>query len=86
MSVRVNRYSVAVRLIGRIVRAMLHVCELVVCDGREKVARYVRLIGKGGACLGLEHHPKRSCASPAAFPGATVLDQVRSVRPVHFCP
>ncbi|MFJ3099347.1 Mu transposase domain-containing protein [Streptomyces hydrogenans] len=35
ISVRTNRYSVPVRLIGRTVRAMLHASELVVYDGRE---------------------------------------------------
>ncbi|MFD5752267.1 hypothetical protein [Streptomyces sp. NPDC127033] len=39
ISVRTNRYSVPVRLIGRSVRAMLHASELVVYDGRKEVAR-----------------------------------------------
>ncbi|WP_428985184.1 Mu transposase domain-containing protein [Streptomyces hundungensis] len=46
ISVRTNRYSVQVRLIGRSVRAMLHASHLVVYDGREEVARHERLIAK----------------------------------------
>ncbi|WSU42001.1 hypothetical protein OG510_12450 [Streptomyces sp. NBC_01089] len=45
--VRMNRYSVPVRLIGRTVRVMLHASELVVYDGREEVARHERLIARG---------------------------------------
>ncbi|MGW6843942.1 Mu transposase domain-containing protein [Streptomyces sp. NPDC054958] len=37
ISVRTNRYSVPVRLIGRTVRAMLHASEPVVHDGRSNV-------------------------------------------------
>ena len=38
ISVRTHRCSVPVRLIGPTVRAMLHVSELVVYDGRREVA------------------------------------------------
>jgi hypothetical protein len=44
ISVRTNRYSVPVRLIGRTVRAMLHASELVVYDGQQEVARHERLV------------------------------------------
>ncbi|MEU2541746.1 Mu transposase domain-containing protein [Streptomyces iakyrus] len=47
ISVRTNRCSVPVRLIGRTVRAMLHASELVVYDGQQEVARHERLIAKG---------------------------------------
>jgi hypothetical protein len=47
ISVRTNRYSVPVRLIGRTFRAMLHASELVVYDGQQEVARHERLITKG---------------------------------------
>jgi hypothetical protein len=47
ISARTNRCSMPVRLIGRTVRAMLHVSELVVYDGQQEVARHERLIAKG---------------------------------------
>ncbi|WP_442804394.1 Mu transposase domain-containing protein [Streptomyces luteogriseus] len=42
VSVRTNRYSVPVRLIGRTVRVMLHASEVVVYDSRVEVARHER--------------------------------------------
>jgi hypothetical protein len=44
ITVRTNRYSVLVRLIGRRVRVLLHASELVVFDGRTEVARHERLL------------------------------------------
>jgi hypothetical protein len=55
ISVRTNRYSVPVRLIGRRVRVMLHASELVVYDGQTEVARHDRLIAKAGSRLELDH-------------------------------
>ncbi|MFJ4126569.1 IS21 family transposase [[Kitasatospora] papulosa] len=86
ISVRTNRYSVPVRLIGRNVRAMLHVSELVVYDGRDEVARHERLIAKGGTRLELDHYLEALVRKPGALPGATALDQARSAgrfTPVH---
>ena len=86
ISVRTNRYSVPVRLIGRNVRAMLHASELVVYDGRDEVARHERLIAKGGAHLELDHYLEALVRKPGALPGATALDQARSAgrfTPVH---
>ncbi len=86
ISVRTNRYSVPVRLIGRSVRAMLHASELVVYDGREEVARHERLIAKGGTRLELDHYLEALVRKPGALPGATALDQARSAgrfTPVH---
>ncbi|MEU6212135.1 hypothetical protein ABZ891_19820 [Streptomyces sp. NPDC047023] len=57
--VRMNRYSVPVRLIGRTVRVMLHASELVVYDGREEVARHERLIARGATRLDLDHYLER---------------------------
>ena len=56
ISVRTNRYSVPVRLIGRTVQVILHASHLVVYDGRTEVARHERLIAKGGARLDLDHY------------------------------
>ncbi|MFE5097308.1 hypothetical protein ACFRCI_45265 [Streptomyces sp. NPDC056638] len=86
ISVRTNRYSVPVRLIGRTVSAMLHASELVVYDGREEVARHERLIAKASCRLDLDHYLEALVRKPGALPGATALDQARSAgrfTPVH---
>ncbi|MFJ7280986.1 IS21 family transposase [Kitasatospora sp. NPDC098663] len=86
VSVRTNRYSVPVRLIGRTVRVMLHASDLVVYDGREEVARHERLIAKGGTRLDLDHYLEALVRKPGALPGATALEQARSAgrfTPVH---
>lgn len=86
VSVRTNRYSVPVRLIGRTVRAILHASELVVYDGQREVARHERLIAKGKARLDLDHYLEALVRKPGAFPGATALEQARSAgkfTPVH---
>ncbi|MFI1409853.1 transposase [Streptomyces sp. NPDC020707] len=86
ISVRTNRYSVPVRLIGRTVRALLHASELVVYDGRQEVARHERLIARGQARLDLDHYLEVLVRKPGAFPGATALEQARSAgkfTPVH---
>ncbi|WP_222870249.1 Mu transposase domain-containing protein [Actinomadura decatromicini] len=53
ISVRTNRYSVPVRLIGRMVQVVLHASDLVAYDGREQVARQERIRAKGGRQLEL---------------------------------
>lgn len=86
ISVRTNRYSVPVRLIGRTVRAMLHASELVVYDGQQEVARHERLVAKGRTCRELDHYLEAMVRKPGAFPGATALEQARSAgkfTPVH---
>ncbi|MFE3200164.1 IS21 family transposase [Embleya sp. NPDC059237] len=86
ISVRTNRYSVPVRLIGRTVRVMLHASEVVVHDGREEVARHERLIAKGGTRLDLDHYLEALVRKPGALPGATALEQARSAgrfTPIH---
>lgn len=84
--VRMNRYSVPVRLIGRTVRVMLHASELVVYYGREEVARHERLIARGAARLELDHYLEALIRKPGALPGATALDQARAAgrfTPIH---
>ncbi|MGY4984054.1 IS21 family transposase [Streptomyces sp. 900105755] len=86
VSVRTNRYSVPVRLIGRTVRVMLHASEVLAYDGREEVARHERLIAKGQARLELDHYLEALVRKPGALPGATALEQARSAgkfTPVH---
>jgi hypothetical protein len=86
VTIRTNRYSVPVRLIGRQVRVLLHASELVVFDGRTEVARHERLLAKGVARLDLDHYLEGLLRKPGALPGATALDQARAAgqfTPVH---
>src|SRR5580658_127716 len=86
VTVRMNRYSVPMRLIGHQVRVLLHASDLVVYDGRAEVARHERLAGRGGSRLELDHYLEGLLRKPGALPGATVLDQARAAgrfTPVH---
>jgi transposase len=86
ISVRTNRYSVPVRLIGRMVQVVLHASEVVVYDGREEVARHERIRAKGGRHLELDHYLEALVRKPGALPGATALEQARAAgkfTPVH---
>jgi transposase len=56
VTVRMNRYSVPVRMIGRPVRVLLHASELVIFDGRAEIARHERLATRGGFRLDLDHY------------------------------
>lgn len=86
ISVRTNRYSVPIRLIGKRVRVVLYACHLVVYDQNVEVARHERLIAKGAVRLDLDHYLEVLVRKPGAFPGSTALDQARSAgrfTPVH---
>ncbi|MDI9889238.1 IS21 family transposase [Streptomyces sp. HNM0645] len=86
ITVRMNHYSVPVRLIGRQVRVLLHASELMVYDGRTEVARHERLATRGGSRLDLDHYLEGLLRKPGALPGATALDQARAAgkfTPVH---
>lgn len=78
VTVRSNRYSVPVRLIGRQVRVLLHASILEIYDGRTLAARHERLMGKGGARLDLDHYLEALLRKPGALPGATALEQART--------
>ncbi|MFF4694300.1 Mu transposase domain-containing protein [Streptomyces chattanoogensis] len=86
ITIRTNRYSGPVRLIGKRVRVVLHASHLVVYDQNVEVARHERLIAKCGARLELDHYLEALVRKPGAFPGATALGQARSAgrfTPVH---
>jgi hypothetical protein len=86
ITVRMNRYSVPVRLIGRQVRVVLHASYLVVYDGRAEVARHRRLAARGETLLELDHYLEALIRKPGALPGATALEQARAAgkfTPVH---
>ncbi|MFC4066796.1 IS21 family transposase [Actinoplanes subglobosus] len=86
VTVRTNRYSVPVRLVGRQVRVQLHASDLVVYDGRTPVARHERLMAKSRSRLDLDHYLEALLRKPGALPGATALEQARAAgkfTPVH---
>lgn len=86
VTVRTNRYSVPVRLVGRQVRVQLHASDLVVYDGRTEVARHERLMAKARSRLDLDHYLEALLRKPGALPGATALEQARAAgkfTPVH---
>lgn len=86
ITVRTNRYSVPVHLIGHRVRVLLHASHLVVYHERGEVARHERLGAKGGARLELDHYLEGLLRKPGALPGATALEQARAAgkfTPVH---
>jgi transposase len=86
ITVRTNRYSVPVRLIGRRVRVLLHASQLIVFDGRVEACRHERLMAKAGSRLDLDHYLEALLRKPGALPGATALDQARAAgrfTPVH---
>jgi hypothetical protein len=68
VSVRTNRYSVPVGLIGRTVRVMLYASEVVVYNGRKEVARHERLTAKGQSRLGLDHYLEALVRKPGLSP------------------
>ncbi|WP_131746153.1 IS21 family transposase [Frankia sp. Cppng1_Ct_nod] len=78
ITVRTNRYSVPVALIGRPVRVLLHASELVVYDGRTEVARHERLLAKAGTRLDFDHYLEALVRKLGALPAATALDQARA--------
>ena len=78
VTVRMNRYSVPVRLIGRQVRVVLRSSELVIYDGRHEAARHERMTGKGGETLVLDHYLEALMRKPGAFAGSVPLDQARA--------
>lgn len=77
VTVRANRYSVPVRLIGRQVRVVLRSSELVIYDRNTEVARHPRLIAKGGENLVLDHYLEALMRKPGAMPGSAVLGRAR---------
>lgn len=77
IAVRMARYSVPAYLIGRRVRVSLRASELVVFDGREQVARYERVITRGGASVQLDHYLEVFTTKPGALPGSSALAAAR---------
>ena len=77
ITVRMAKYSVPARLIGRKVRVSLRASEVVVFDGHTEVARHARVVAKGGESIVLDHYLEVLRKKPGAFPGSTALAQAR---------
>jgi transposase len=78
VTVRMNRYSVPARLIGRQVRVVLRSSELVIYDGRREAARHVRAAGRGTETLVLDHYLEALMRKPGALAGSVPLEQARA--------
>ncbi|MCM0616598.1 IS21 family transposase [Paenarthrobacter sp. TYUT067] len=78
VTVRMVKYSVPARFIGRKVRVSLRASEIVVFDGRATVARHQRIAAKHGQSVQLDHYLEVLKTKPGALPGSTVLAQARA--------
>lgn len=77
ITVRMARYSVPARLIGRQVRVSLRASELIVFDGRTPVARHERVVARGGESIQLDHYLEVLQHKPGALKGSTALAAAR---------
>lgn len=77
ITVRMARYSVPARLIGRQVRVSLRASELVVFDGRTPVSRHERVVARGGESILLDHYLEVLQHKPGALKGSTALAAAR---------
>lgn len=78
ITVRMAKYSVPSRLIGRRVRVSLRASEVVVFDGRTLVARHARVVTRGGQSVDLDHYLDVLKIKPGALPGSTALARARA--------
>jgi hypothetical protein len=77
ITVRMVKYSVPARLIGRKVRVSLRASEVVVFDGRAVVARHQRVAARSGRSVQLDHYLEVLRTKPGALPGSTALARAR---------
>jgi transposase len=78
VTVRQCYYSVPAKLIGRRVRVLLRATELLVFDGRRRVATHPRATVRGSEILMLDHYLEVLARKPGALPGATALAHARA--------
>ncbi len=77
ITVRMAKYSVPARLIGRNVRVSLRASVVIVFDGHQEVARHERVVARGGQSVVLDHYLEVLRHKPGALPGATALARAR---------
>jgi transposase len=77
VTVRMVKYSVPARFIGRKVRVSLRASEVVVLDGHALVARHQRIVAKHGQSVQLDHYLEVLKTKPGALPGSTALARAR---------
>ncbi|WP_026536953.1 IS21 family transposase [Arthrobacter sp. 9MFCol3.1] len=77
ITVRMVKYSVPARFIGRKVRVSLRASEVVVFDGRAVAARHPRVVAKCGQSVQLDHYLEVFKTKPGALPGSTALARAR---------
>jgi transposase len=77
ITVRMVKYSVPARLIGRKVRVSLRASEVVVFDARAVVARHQRVAARSGQSVQLDHYLEVLKTKPGALPGSTALARAR---------
>lgn len=78
ITVRMVKYSVPARFIGRKVRVSLRASEVVVFDGgRAVVARHQRVAARSGQSVQLDHYLEVLKTKPGALPGSTALARAR---------
>ena len=77
VTVRMAKYSVPARLIGRQVRVSLRASEVAIFDGREEAARHERVVARGGESIVLDHYLEVLRHKPGALPGSTALAHAR---------
>lgn len=77
ITVRMAKYSVPARLIGRKVRVSLRASEIVVFDGHREAARHERVVARGGESIVLDHYLEVLRLKPGALPGSTALAAAR---------
>ncbi|ASR54922.1 IS21 family transposase [Cellulomonas sp. PSBB021] len=77
ITVRMVKYSVPARFIGRKVRVSLRASEVVVFDGRAVAARHQRIVAKHGQSVQLDHYLEVLKTKPGALPGSTALARAR---------
>ena len=78
VTVRMVKYSVPARLIGRRVRVSLQASRVKVFDGGRLVADHPRRIARTGSVVDLDHYLEVLAFKPGALPGSTALAQARA--------
>jgi hypothetical protein len=76
--VRMVKYSVPARFIGRQVRVSLKASEVMVFDGRTLISRHQRVVSRDRTCVDLDHYLEVLKTKPGALPGSTALAQARA--------